>query len=86
MGNILSTDAYPLFSWHPLLMWVKLMASAYFTSLSLRQIICLQLYHSVREHQRYMRAAHAWAHFIIWSYITEPSGVRSKDTHRDRIA
>ena len=64
MGNVLSTDAYPLFSWHPLLLWVKLVASAYFASLSLRQIVCLYHAHCARDNQRYMRAAHAWAHFI----------------------
>ena len=73
MGNVLSTDAYPIFSWHPFLLWAKLalftaythsVASGYF-ALDETQLVCLYNDHCVpqigREIQRLLTA---WSHIV----------------------
>ena len=71
MGNVLSTNAYYFFSWVKLALFTAYthsVASEYF-ALSRRQLVCHYHAHCVthmdKANQRYMRAAHAWAHFIF---------------------
>ena len=68
MGNVLSTDAYPILTWHPLLLWAKFalftaythsVASGYF-ALDKTQLVCL--YNDMdREIQRLLTA---WSHIV----------------------
>ena len=73
MGNVLSTDAYPLFSWHPLLLWAKLalftaythsVASVYF---ALDEVQLLRLYHAhcaLHIETEIQRPITAWANLV----------------------